>query len=403
MHNYIHIQNKKVASLIICAFKLFQKGVQLCRKRVSHPDSLSKHSYDELVCITGFVNSGSGTVIDFLSEFDNTTVYGGYDDDSGGPLSKKSVKKSIEIDFLRSSIGVFALEYIIDSTNEFLKHTMMALFITHSEYYYRQGGFYSDQYMKLTWNFINKLVEFKVVSNFCGREFSPDLSFFNYSYGDYKNLSSPFIANFANEHNLYFLKKMTKEEYISLAGQYVQTLFKSIESKKYLILDQVISDGNPDVEYHMKYCGPLKEICIYRDPRDVYTYTIENNVGCTPHNPRDFIIWYLNKVAPYISYQHDNYLILRFEDMVLDYENATKKIMAFLGLNKNEHVLQYGYFDPSISKKNIGIHKCCNDKEAIATIENALYKYCYNINDLSLNDAGMKYSEKSDVIEETSS
>jgi len=377
MENYVKIQNKKIAYLLIKIFKGIQGIRQKIRPVLHHPFTPPETTYNELICITGFGYSGSGTVVDFLSEFNTTTVYGGYDSDSGGPLSKKSTKKSVEIDFLRMSIGVYALENIIESSNEYLKHTMMSLFITHSEYYYRSGNFYNDYYMELTRDFINKIIEYKTISHYCGREFSPDLSFFNYSYGDYKNLESPLIANFANEHYLYFLKKLTKDQYITIASQYIYKLLKSINSKQYLVLDQFISDGNPDLEYHMKYCGPLKEICIYRDPRDVYTYGILDNVSWIPRDPHDFIKWYLRKVIPYLSYQHKDYLILRFEDMVLNYESSSRKIMDLIGLKSENHALKYKYFDPNISKKNIGIYKICNDKVAISVIEKELSQYCY--------------------------
>lgn len=377
MENYIKINNRKIADLLIKSVKFAQIIRHKMRFSLHHAHIEPKNTYKELICVTGFGNSGSGTVIDFLSEFNNTTVYGGYDAESGGELSKKHASKSIEIDFLRKSIGVYALENIIESSNEYLKHTMLTLFINHSEYNYRGGDFYDDNYMKLTRDFINNLVDYKTVSNFCGRESAPDLSFFNYSYGNYKNLESPFIANFATPHYLYYLKKMTKEQYVLIASKYIHDLLKSINSKHYLVLDQFISDGNPDMEFHMRYCGNLKEICIYRDPRDVYVFGIYTNESWTPHNPIDFIKWYQRKVSTYVSYNHPNYLILRFEDMVNDYTNSTSEIMNFLGLKPLNHTQKMSYFDPKISVKNIGLYKSFHDKEAISIIENALHEYCY--------------------------
>ena len=101
MENYVKIQSKTVASILINTFKTFQGVIHTLRKNVNHPCGSPQKNYEHLVCITGFGNSGSGTVIDYLSEFNNTTVFGGYDLDSGGPESKASYSKSIEIDFLR--------------------------------------------------------------------------------------------------------------------------------------------------------------------------------------------------------------------------------------------------------------------------------------------------------------
>ena len=379
MENYVKIQSKSVATILIKTFKAFQQVIHRIHKDLRHPYVNPNSNYEHLICITGFGNSGSGTVIDYLSEFNNTTVFGGYDLDSGGPESKASYSKSIEIDFLRKSMGVYALEGIVGSKNHFYNHMLITLFITNSEYNYRGGGFYNDKYMEETRKFIENITDYKTESEYCGREFTPDLSFFSYSYGDYKNLESPLIANFANPHYLYFTKNLTRSEFRKYAAEYIHNLLLGVESKPYLVLDQFISDGNPNLETHMEYCGNLYEIAVYRDPRDVYVSGIIGNEAWIPHNPVDFVKWYRQRVEQYVETPHQNRLLIRFEDMVMDYKHTTDKIQSFLRLSTDAHVKKHGYFDPALSSKNIGIYQSFDDQLSIQIIEQELQKYCYNL------------------------
>ena len=162
------------------------------------------------------------------------------------------------------------------------------------------------------------------------------------------------------------------------ASKYVRTFLSTIQSRPYLVLDQFVSDGNPDIDYHTKYCGPFKQLCVFRDPRDVFVTGVIKNEYWIPKNPEDFIIWYRANVSDYLTYSHPNLLILRFEDFVLDYDNVSEKIMNFVGINKSHHIHPKEWFDPSISCKNIGLWKYFEDQQAIRSIEHELGEYCYH-------------------------
>lgn len=360
----------------LCAAYRFINSIENTMS-ISQPYPSQDESYKHLIVITGFGHSGSGTLIDFFSEFDNTTVFGGHDPGCGGPLSHNQ-HHSTEIDFLRHGGGVFYLENIIESSNIFIKDFSIKQFITLSEYCYRQGSPYTDKYMELTNAFIDSLLDFKLISPNGGREYCPEFSFMGYTYFDYKNLLSPLIFNPFKESYIYHLKNMSKEEYIQIASKYVRTFLSTIQSRPYLVLDQFVSDGNPDIDYHTKYCGPFKQLCVFRDPRDVFVTGVIKNEYWIPKNPEDFIIWYRANVSDYLTYSHPNLLILRFEDFVLDYDNVSEKIMNFVGINKSHHIHPKEWFDPSISCKNIGLWKYFEDQQAIRSIEHELGEYCYH-------------------------
>jgi len=344
---------------------------------LSHPTTLASYdTYDTLICLTGFGHSGSGTLVDFFSEFDNVTVIGGHDNGCGGKLSKVK-QNSSEVNFLCDAGGVFYLENIIESNNIAIKDFSIKSFITVMEYCYKCGGIYTDDFMKYTNEFVTSLLNFKMLSPSGGREHCPAFSFIGYAGFDYKNLQSPFIYNKSKGNYIYNVRTITRSEYIHNASLYVQRVLNSIPSKPYLVLDQFLSDGNPDVEYHKKYCGDFKQICVYRDPRDVYITGILKNEYWIPRNVDDFIIWYRSKVTPYITYSHKDMLILRFEDIVLDYDTVLPSVMDFVGLTSINHVSPRGWFDPSISARNIGIWKSFPNQEIIQVIEKELSDYCY--------------------------
>ena len=61
-----------------------------------------------------------------------------------------------------------------------------------------------------------------------------------------------------------------------------------------------------------------------------------------------------------------------------NYETISKKIMDFVGLEEKEHVKKFAYFNPEISRNNIGIYKKYKDQAAIKIIEDELSEYLYN-------------------------
>lgn len=337
------------------------------------PDTVYQH----LICITGFGYSGSGTLLDFFSEFDNTTVIGWHDIDYSGDVIYKTKPILSELDFLRHYGGIFSLEDHIESLNPFIKDVIIKQLITLTEYNYRHGGIYTDKYMELTNEFINKLLDFKIKSHSGGLSYCPELAIRLPNHREYKNLSSPFVLNYHKEAYIYYPKTMSKKEYQILASEYIHNVLLTIPSKPYLILDQLLSDGNPDIEYHKKYCGKFKQLCVYRDPRDVFVTSILKNTNWIPKDVDTFIKWYRRMVHPYYVYSHEDFLMIRFEDFVLDYDVIIKNIMKFINISPNRHINPKKGFIPDVSRMNIGLWKKYSDIESIKKIENELYEYCY--------------------------
>lgn len=128
---------------------------------------------------------------------------------------------------------------------------------------------------------------------------------------------------------------------------------------KPLILDQPFAGNNPQACF--KFFEDPYAIVVDRDPRDNYVFANTRLVGKLPHfmptQPvDDFVKYYraLRDKQPYKE-KNDRVLSIRFEDMVYNYDIATKQIQEFLNLPENPN--PKSIFDPAISMPNTQIWK----------------------------------------------
>lgn len=108
-------------------------------------------------------------------------------------------------------------------------------------------------------------------------------------------------------------------------------------------------------------------ICIVvdRDPRDIYATAVSTSAGFNTnvklsrmiagaHNIETFIRRY-STYQKNIDINDTRVLRLRFEDIVLSYEQTLQKIYEFTGINASQHLEKKKYFIPEKSSKNIGL------------------------------------------------
>lgn len=359
--------------------RFVQKCIDYIRKKDtdkgvwSVPYEEPKCTYKKIICTLGFGHSGSGAVLDLLSEFSNTTILG-FHDNNGSQYDKKSYG---ELDFARRFGGVFDLETAFKLNNNNIRDYKLKCFITLTEYYYSKGFLYTDKFYEITNEFIDKLIDFKINAS-SGCEANPAFMFKKGCIPKFSNFHHPFLKDKYAKKYIYYLKDLNVEEYIKIASKYIENVLNTVESKEYLVLDQFMSDDEADLERMVKYLGKkAKCIAVYRDPRDVYATALQLNVPWIPHDVKTFVKWYSYSLPKYAKVKHDNFLMLRFEDLIFDYDDSVDKITEFLCLDKACHVKRQSYFVPSISSKNVGLYKDYCPKEAIEYIETELGDYCY--------------------------
>ncbi len=345
-------------------------GALLKEKIYSPPQKTCK----TIVAITGFGHSGSGALEDLLSEYKDVTVYA--DAEPNGSLRKPNFKNGTnELNIFRHSGGLFFLEKFFPSRNIFVQDCIVKMFLALvKEHYVHNGEIYNNKFLELTNEFLNSILELKLKTNY-GIAYQPHLPAIAKQTIDFLNLSE------SENQYLFTLKNISKEEYLNSAKKYMQNFFETINSEKYLVLDQILSDNECGVEHYKRYIDNLKLIAVYRDPRDVYATAIELNIGWIPHNVDEFIIWYRNSVKPYFENQNKDYLLIRFEDIIFHKHVIQEKIETFLNFEPNSHIAPRTAFDESVSLKNIGLYKRLNMSEEIDKIETELSEFLYRNED----------------------
>lgn len=156
--------------------------------------------------------------------------------------------------------------------------------------------------------------------------------------------------------------------------------FMGANFQKNIVLDQPFMGDDPTQSF--RFFDNPKAIVVDRDPRDLYIFALKVLYKSTKYFPVDnvqeFVTYYklLRKDRPY-TIPNENVLCLHFEDMVYDYDNATKSIREFLGLGINPR--PFSVFDPKISIHNTRLFDRFPEyKDDINYIEKSLPEYLFD-------------------------
>lgn len=170
------------------------------------------------------------------------------------------------------------------------------------------------------------------------------------------------------------------ENFYSAAKKHVTEILSAVGMKPgIVVLNQPFSGNNPQA------CFPFFEdpyaIVVDRDPRDNYVFARTKLVGrnhfMPAENVNDFITYYrgLRENQPYKN-GDERVLSLRFEDLVYEYDNTTKVLRDFLGIDDNPNPKTI--FDPKLSVANTQVYKKFPQfSKDIEVIEKALPQYLF--------------------------
>lgn len=319
----------------------------------------------DIICVSGFGHSGSGAVLDLLSEYDDINILGHVD--CNGSL-RKQTGPDVEFSLLRGPGGLFQMEKVIASGSYGLHDYQVHLFLsTIAFYYYECGDLFGDRFIEYTRQFLERILLFRIP---CGNGVS-----FSAREPAIGNRGSLLMWN--DEHNFFYgLKNLDVHEFRRMAKWYFLKILPLMTTRKFLVLDQFVSDATGDIEKYEEYLGPIKVIAVHRDPRDVYATALALNVSWIPKDLDAFVKWYKVSNENYFRSRHRDLLSLRFEDMINDYQGTVKRISSFIGLSANSHVRALRAFDPSVSRKNVGLHKSVLAHSVSTRLHDELTDYC---------------------------
>jgi hypothetical protein len=344
------------------------------RRPLKRPWTPPKRTCDVIVSASGEGHSGSGAVVDFLREFDNCAVNGSIDENGIGPMGKALANNSdkVEFDVFRHHHGILGMEPY--AAKGLLSNSNISSFLHLNERFYaNNGGIYNDEYMRLVWDFIDEISTKSIIRYW-------DISYQSYcdEIGAFipTNVIAPYLV-YPQETGYAFnvRENIALNVYRQKAKSFLDKVFKTIESEKYLVLDQFVSPQVSD-ETISAYIPGLKRIHVYRDPRDCFATALLLDVPWLPHKAADYVNLYRNTRKRIEIGANKDVLYIRFEDLVLNYQESAKQIMDFLGLKEANHVHKKGFFDPEISKKNVGLYKKV-DARSIELIEKELPDWIY--------------------------
>lgn len=146
-----------------------------------------------------------------------------------------------------------------------------------------------------------------------------------------------------------------------------------------------------------------KGIFVFRDLRDVYVTSIITNrtwlVGDLKNRSKSAEIFvdimknYLKNIDNLLD--NKKILLIRFEDLIKNYDQTTNKINKFLNITSSNHVSKNLYFNPEVSAKTIGVYKNYPNKSEIKHIERELELYFQFAKSIQINHGKSKeYSKK---------
>ena len=198
--------------------------------------------------------------------------------------------------------------------------------------------------------------------------------------------------------NKVLLNTFEKKEKINLASTWIKDLQNLYaKNKDFIIFDQPIFFKEHLDVWPMVF-NPYKLIIVYRDPRDQFTDLINRNHLFLDHissltggiseiygGDKSGVYDYhvdaimnryksIDKIIKELG--TECVLQVRFEDLILNYENEVSRIELFLGLKSENHINKFSFFNPANSLKNIGIYKNKLSEAELAKIDELIN--CYN-------------------------
>ncbi len=339
------LKREKIVYLPVENHKTSKDDGRIFFENLDETKLISKNSnqFKHLVAIDGVGFSGSSALGDFLGEFSNCTSLGGVDVREN---PERGLENSYEVDILRDPGSIIDLERICYNNIDRIHDAAILQFINRcKEYYNSDIPIYDDYYYEISKQFVKDIT--------------------SYAFFD------------APKNVTYYSKRLSLKEYREIAKKYLISFLKNIPSKEYLICDFLMAVGRPDNNILNDYFGDYKVLMNYSDPRDVYARArLQPGNDWVPINPEIFVQNWTETFVPMLK-NDKNTLVTNFDLFCNEYDNQSKKIMDFLGLDEENHINKYKYFNPQISINNTGVWKKIDNQKAIEYIYDKLKDFCY--------------------------
>lgn len=199
--------------------------------------------------------------------------------------------------------------------------------------------------------------------------------------------SSDILEDRAVCGDMYIANPLIESEFLELVHEFLGSLIYGVlkkEGKHAFVFDEGYAAMNPEKVMRYIPAKNKKMAVVLRNPLDVFVNIQISRRLFVPEEVDMFIKWQkaIFKRWERLSYDENDLLFLRFEDVVLAYENNLAKIFDFFGVNKALHVNKKTIFNPDKSKKKINLYKEYLEIETLEKLKEGLnsilikYGYC---------------------------
>ena len=217
--------------------------------------------------------------------------------------------------------------------------------------------FFGEDFRKV----VDKYLENLTNLTFMGMSYGVDTLFTRQLNQRIKFLRRSSLTN----DTMYVAKNLKHEDFIRYTKMFVNDL-ADICLEKYNKKSFVFDEGFVSLSLYkvLKYLPEdSKVVTVIRDPRDVYSELKRTS---------DKWMFQPNKIEDFIEYQRamflrwedqksicdsSRFLELKFDELIINYENSVHKIFNFLKIDRKLHTSPKSKLNPNISKKNVGCWK----------------------------------------------
>lgn len=309
------------------------------------------------IIVSGYMFSGLTAVVDLLKEFTTTSVFPNEFRLISDPYGIRALEDSLVNHWmpLRATAAISDFLQYAEKCSRKKSYFPLAPF----------GMGYSDtinsEFMQITQEYIASMVSSVYYGDFYFNKAKK--SHFSYAIDRCRmgvQTCSKNKINIAKKVKCYF-SRPTKKLFEESTKTYFKKMFANISSGKCVVLSAGIHPC--DAEVVERYFHDAKMIIVDRDLRDIYISSVEHHGMMEPD-----IDGYIYKQAAMREcvYNSPNILQIKFEDLVIHYEETVAKIREFCELMEENHVCPKRYFTPEKSQNNVGIWKVFYEKHASA-------------------------------------
>tara|TARA_B100000315_G_C14203808_1_gene418858 strand:- start:10 stop:594 length:585 start_codon:yes stop_codon:yes gene_type:complete len=163
---------------------------------------------------------------------------------------------------------------------------------------------------------------------------------------------------------MYISNKFSASEFNKLTYDYVKKMIYyclNKEEKQHFCFNENLSCMFPEKILNM--VPGAKIINIIRDPKDVYADSVRVKWMAIPEDKKQYIQWQIAVYKAWMEVEEqalkwdpdsDKLRVVKFEDLVLKYDETVKSTFEFLNIDEDDHVLKKQFLNPEISSKNVG-------------------------------------------------